>query len=107
MVLGVLLLLLAGFALAYPLWWQHRSTVGGHALVKTFKSFKTVPAQPQAKCISTPQSAKAQTAAGLIEIPSLSLTAPVLQGLTDQVLAVAAGHDPESPWPGGAGERVL
>jgi sortase A len=104
MVLGVLLLVVAGLAIAYPLWWNHRSTVGGHHLIQ---QFKTTPAQPAAKCISTPQSAKAQTAAGLIEIPKLSLTAPVLQGLTEQVLAVAAGHDPESPWPGGRGESVL
>jgi LPXTG-site transpeptidase (sortase) family protein len=31
----------------------------------------------------------------------------VLEGLTDQVLSVAAGHDPTSPWPGGSGESVL
>jgi len=104
MVLGVVLLAAAGLAIAYPVWWNHRSTVGGHHLIQ---QFKTTPAQPAAKCISTPQSAKSQSAAGLIEIPKLSLTAPVLQGLTGQVLSVAAGHDVESPWPGGRGESVL
>lgn len=104
MVLGVVLFLFAALAIAYPLWWNNRSTIGGHRLIR---QFKTTPAQPAARCISTPQSAKSQTAAGLIEIPALSLTAPVLQGLTDQVLSVAAGHDPQSPWPGGKGESVL
>jgi LPXTG-site transpeptidase (sortase) family protein len=100
MVIGVLLLLVAGTALAYPLWWNHRSTTGGNALIHKFNS---IPAQPSAVCIST----TAKTAAGLIEIPALSLTAPVLQGLSDSVLAIAAGHDPASPWPGGVGESVL
>jgi LPXTG-site transpeptidase (sortase) family protein len=106
MSLGALLVLVAGLAVAYPLWWTHRSHVGGSHLVQQFKKTQT-PTQVAAKCISPPQSANSQTAAGLVEIPSLSLTAPVLQGLSESVLAVAAGHDPASPWPGGSGESVL
>jgi LPXTG-site transpeptidase (sortase) family protein len=104
MALGVVLLLIAGLAVAYPLWWTHRKDVGGSTLIHQFKS---LPAQPAAKCVSSPETVKAQTAAGLVEIPALSLTAPVLQGLSDSVLAIAAGHDPDSPWPGGRGESIM
>ena len=44
---------------------------------------------------------------GLLEIPSLGVVAPVEQGTGDAVLAVAAGHDPYSVWPGKAGNAVL
>ena len=108
MVLGGLMLLGAGLAVAYPVWWDHRSSSVGGGLVK---QYGTPPAglsnQPPAACVNPPQSVKARTAAGLVKIPALSLTAPVLQGLSNGVLAVAAGHDPLSPWPGGVGESVL
>lgn len=108
MVLGGLMLLGAGLAVAYPVWWDHRSSSVGGSLVNRYGTPpRGLPTQPAADCINPPQSAKAQTAAGLVEIPALTLTAPVLQGLSDGVLAVAAGHDPVSPWPGGIGESVL
>jgi len=108
MVLGGLLLLAAGLAIAYPVWWNHRSSTVGTSLVKGYGTPPPgLPTQPAATCINPPQSAKAHTAAGLVEIPTLKLTAPVLEGLSDSVLAVAAGHDPASPWPGGVGESVL
>jgi sortase A len=110
MVFGVLLLLLGATALAYPLWWNHRSSAGGSKLIGGFNkttTTTTLGSQPAKACVNPPQSTNTETAAGLIEIPALSLTAPVLEGLTDQVLSVAAGHDPTSPWPGGSGESVL
>jgi sortase A len=107
-VLGVLLLIAAGLAVAYPLWWNHNSSTKGKQLVHGFgPPPKGLPTQPASMCINPPQKAKAQMAAGLGEIPQLSLTAPVLQGLSDGVLAVAAGHDTDSPWPGGRGESIL
>lgn len=44
---------------------------------------------------------------GLLEIPKLNVVAPVEQGTGDDVLAVAAGHDPYSVWPGSVGNSVL
>lgn len=44
---------------------------------------------------------------GLLTVPSLSLSVPVLEGLGDSVLDVAAGHDPDTPWPGAPGEAVV
>lgn len=45
--------------------------------------------------------------AGLLEIPAIHLTAPVEEGTTDSVLAVAVGHDPSSVWPGASGTSAL
>lgn len=44
---------------------------------------------------------------GLLEIPKLNVVAPVEQGTSDDVLAVAVGHDQYSVWPGSAGNSVL
>ncbi len=107
--LGALLLLAAAAAVAYPLWWDHRSSTVGGRLVRGFESpvssGRTV--QAAAACVSSGAGASPGGVTGLVRIPSLSLTAPVLDGLSDAVLAVAAGHDPGSPWPGGEGESVL
>jgi LPXTG-site transpeptidase (sortase) family protein len=45
--------------------------------------------------------------AGVLDIPSLGLDAPVEEGTDDAELAVAAGHAPASVWPGQAGSAVL
>jgi sortase A len=45
--------------------------------------------------------------AGLLEIPRLSLKAPVEQGESDAVLSAAVGHDESSVWPGSDGTSVL
>lgn len=44
---------------------------------------------------------------GLLEVPTLGLVAPVLQGTSDSVLGEAVGHDPASAWPGNPGTSVL
>lgn len=45
--------------------------------------------------------------AALLEIPAIGLDAPVLQGDSDGVLAVAVGHNPASSWQAGPGTVVL
>jgi sortase A len=63
------------------------------------------PAQPGAACVeATPQQGQL---AGVIEVASLSLTAPVEQGTDDAELNVAAGHAPASVWPGQNGTSVM
>jgi LPXTG-site transpeptidase (sortase) family protein len=77
---------------------KHRANAQLVAQVKT-------PAQPGAACVeSTPQQGQL---AGVIDISSLSLTAPVEQGTDDAELNVAAGHAPASVWPGQNGSSVL
>ncbi len=45
--------------------------------------------------------------AGLVEVPSLSMKAPVEQGESSAVLSASVGHDPSSVWPGSDGTSVL
>jgi LPXTG-site transpeptidase (sortase) family protein len=44
---------------------------------------------------------------GLLKFPQLGVVAPVEQGSSDAVLAVAVGHDPSSVWPGSDGTTVF
>ncbi|MHB1974341.1 MAG: class D sortase [Acidimicrobiales bacterium] len=44
---------------------------------------------------------------GILSIPAIGLTAPVLEGLSDSILSISVGHDPLTVWPGVAGESVL
>jgi sortase A len=44
---------------------------------------------------------------GLLRFPQLGVVAPVEQGSSDAVLAVAVGHDPSSVWPGATGTAVF
>jgi sortase A len=109
MTLGALLLLGAGLAVAYPAWWNHRKTVVSQRLIKQFQETPPprTPAKVASACVDPPQDTKGLSAAGIVKIPALLLTAPVVPGLSDAALAVAAGHDPDSPWPGQKGESVL
>jgi LPXTG-site transpeptidase (sortase) family protein len=45
--------------------------------------------------------------AGVLDIPTLGLSAPVEQGTDDTELSVAAGHAPASVWPGENGTAVV
>jgi hypothetical protein len=44
---------------------------------------------------------------GLLKFQELGVVAPVEQGSSDAVLAVAVGHDPSSVWPGTNGTTVF
>lgn len=111
---------------AYPLWWNHRSETGGHALLAQAASREglstTVPGTsgvqpgPGGSTVSDTGSschaAARPTGAGpqlpaILEIPSIGLEAPVLQGLSNPVLDEAVGHDPTSVWPGAQGTSIL
>lgn len=58
-----------------------------------------------AGCIGSDQ--QAGQPAGLLEVPALGLTAPVVQGDSPAQLDQAVGHDPASVWPGHDGTAVL
>jgi LPXTG-site transpeptidase (sortase) family protein len=64
------------------------------------------------KCTSTTPEwpatpAREATLAGVLAIPNLAVTAPMEEGLDDDVLNVAVGHAPGTPWPGQVGTSVL
>ena len=121
LIVGVCLLALAAAGVAYPLWWNHRSEVGGQALLnqgfgRPTSAASHVPTNAAPAVAAATTSCKEQLPdaggspqrlAGILEIPALRLKAPVLQGLGDDVLNIAVGHDASTPWPGRTGESVL
>lgn len=94
--LGITLLAVALVGVAYPLWWNNRSSQGAKKILHHDFATLQKSAQSQnsaATCAATP-------GPGVLNIPTLSLTAPVEQGLDDSVLNIAIGHDPSTSWPG-------
>jgi sortase A len=100
-------LLLAG----HIAWFIRSSSVHGAALVQRERRAISVsgPAAPICQSLGHQNGAPAGSGEpqGLLEIPVLGLTAPVLQGTGDAVLAEAVGHVPASVWPGQSGTSVL
>ena len=77
---------------------KHRANTQLVGQVKT-------PTGSGATCVeSTPQMGQL---AGVLDIPTLGLSAPVEQGNDDAELSVAAGHAPVSVWPGENGTAVV
>jgi len=91
---GLCCLATAAAAIAYPLAWQRRQDAVGASLVKADRS-RAGPTggAPAASCARA-------SGPGVLAIPALHVVAPVEQGLSGSVLAVALGHDPSTPWPG-------
>jgi sortase A len=111
-ILGLLLLLAAVVGIGYPMWWQHRSnSVGSELLKEPLVHEQARPSTPHSHpaCLAAlpAPSSTSMHLVGILDIPTLQLRAPVLQGLDDPVLNVAVGHDPSSPWPGGLGESIV
>jgi len=103
MLMGFIIFAAAAAAIAYPLWWNQRSETTGKGLLRehlmrhqTSETSRCTPSLPS-------RYSRSVHLDGILEIPSLGVRAPVLQGLSDPVLNVAAGHDSTSPWPGGPG----
>ena len=131
--LSVGLALLAAASFLYPIYWQTRSSLMGAQLLSrarvstmavalpsapaTLDYFLSAPSPqragpvapgPQAGgCTSASQDRVTTKHPGVLEVPSLHLVAPVIQGVTDKVLNGAVGHYPATPWPGHAGVSVV
>lgn len=95
-VIGSIFLLVATAGAIYPLWWAKRSSSGAERLLKADKSQIRL----ALKGVSRGHACTAKPGPGILNIPSLGLTAPVEQGLGNTVLDVAIGHDPSTAWPG-------
>jgi hypothetical protein len=79
-------------AIAYPLWWNHRSETTGNDLLREHLVVRHHISGPPGCTPSLPSGySRSMHLDGILEIPSLSVRAPVLQGLSDSVLNVAAG----------------
>lgn len=102
--LGLALVWGALGVLGYRLGWEIHSGRGQATLLG---SAKTV-VHETAQC--TGQQAMPTTdgvLAGVLQIPSLGVTAPVESGTSDAVLSVAVGHFDSTPWPGQSGTSAL
>ncbi len=108
MVMGLIVFAAATAAAAYPLWWIHRSDTTGNGLLREHLLVRHhTSGTPRCMPYLPTGYSRSMHLAGILEIPSLGVRAPVLQGLSDSVLNVAAGHDSISPWPGSLGESII
>jgi len=103
--------IVAGFLIAgHIAWFLRSSSVHGDALVQRERQAISRSKPGAATCQSLGQYGAAAASGepqGLLEIPLLGLTAPVLQGTGAAVLDEAVGHVPASVWPGQSGTSVL
>ncbi|HMK98706.1 MAG TPA: class D sortase [Acidimicrobiales bacterium] len=114
---GVALLAVVLAGIGYPLWWgQHSALTAKQLLRRTgidlshSRDPQRSPGTPPCVLTSTPSSAGSSSQAkpsGVLEVPSISVIAPVLDGTDDAVLTAAVGHDPSTPWPGAVGTSIL
>lgn len=106
---AALLLCVAIGGVAYPLWWDHRSSAIGHALLQRVVRgpARTSTHAGEAQSCVGDAAAPTRQRPGVLAIPAIGLSAPVLEGLSNSVLDVAVGHDPSTVWPGSRGESLL
>jgi len=115
-----LLAVFAGLGIgAHIGWFYWRSHTVGAALVRreeaaikaaaasTSKAACTTPPSEVAPSAASGSSTPALTPIGILEVPSIGLRAPVVQGVGNAQLDVAVGHVPTSVLPGRAGSAVL
>ena len=82
----------------------------GHALVeKVNKDIQKQVAAPTPGCALPPAKGSVHPGdvLGVLEIPRLKMTAPVVEGVDEKQLSVAVGHLDTSAWPGSKGTSVL
>lgn len=89
--------------LGYRLGWQIHSSRGQAALLRSElpKSDSST-----ANCSQGTPASDGQLA-GVLDLPTLGVTAPVEEGTDDAELNVAVGHADSTPWPGTPGTSVL
>jgi sortase A len=107
MLMGVIIFAAAAVAIAYPLWWNHRSQKTGNGLLHEHLIRHQIPDTSRCTPSFPSRYSRSMHLDGVLEIPWLGVRAPVLQGLSGSVLNVAAGHDSTSPWPGALGESII
>lgn len=110
---SALLLGIAAVGVAYPVWWDHRSSSASHALLHSALGTSGIVSGHTGAAVTCRSTLGPSTARstggqpGVLAIPSIGLIAPVLEGLGNPVLDVAVGHDPATVWPGAKGESLL
>ena len=101
--LGLVLLIVAGVGIGYPLWWNHRSQSGAATLIAKYRAQNHGGGPgPGGSLACAPQGGP-----GVLSVPSIGLVAPVQQGVDDSVLNVSVGHNPSTSWPGPKSAALL
>lgn len=89
--------------------WQSRTV--GYSLVREEQGLIAASSRAGARATLAHRAAltyQGHALRGLLEIPRIDLTAPVLDGASEATLRVAVGHVPQSAWPGeGSGTAVF
>ena len=102
LVVGVILLLVAAIGIGYPLYWNHRSSIGSQTILKKqIQNIKRVLNSPSGSTCA------AKPGPGILDIPKLGLFASVVQGIDPVTLETSIGHDPSTPWPSKTGTGLL
>jgi len=111
LIAGIIIIACVAGVKIYIWHWDTHSSAVGHQLVtnlvKRQKSALSRKKSGSVQALNCQQINSKSAASGLLMAPSIALEAPVMQGDSDAVLAVAVGHDPNSVWPGGSGRSVL
>ncbi len=102
-VLGVALLWGVLGAIGYRLGWESHA---GHGRSSLVGSARAILARDRS-CSESQLAPSTGQLAGLLVIPALGIDAPVEQGTSNAVLAVAVGHFEATPWPGASGTSAL
>lgn len=106
--LSIILILVGAGIFAHIRWYMHHAGAAA-AKLKQGVTRETVKAvQPGGKCVAPPPSqGNGSSARMLIDIPAVSLSAPVVAGTAESQLDVAVGHLDASSWPDQGGTVVL
>ncbi|MCK4177917.1 class D sortase [Aciditerrimonas ferrireducens] len=107
-VLGLVLVWGALGVLGYRLGWELHLRRGQATLLQQARTVDRASEEPGGSCSGTQVTPVLDgQLAGVLDIPSLGVQAPVESGTSDAVLAVAVGHFDGSPWPGQPGTAAL
>ncbi|HLX88126.1 MAG TPA: class D sortase [Acidimicrobiales bacterium] len=90
----------------YRLGWQLHSGHGQQALLRSARAADRSTSS-SSNCTTPGTPTSDGQLAGVLNMPTLNVTAPVEQGTDDPELNVAVGHADSTPWPGTAGTAVL
>jgi hypothetical protein len=94
--------------IAYPLVWQHHENTVARTLVAQRVARQVVTRHGRgAQRVETVRCVARDATGGVLGGLPGGVTAPVEQGTSSSPLSVAVGHDPGTPWPGGAGVSIL
>ncbi len=105
---GVVLIAVALAIGGHIAYFYYRSKTQGDVLISKYKKAIALAKVDPRLCSEKDQGGVLSARpGGLLEIPSLGLVAPVVQGTSQSVLEDAVGHDPASPWPSSKGTSVF